>query len=548
VKAYQAFAQLLAGRGVDTVFGLMGDGNMYWISAYADLPGAHWYPAWHEAGAVGMADGYAAASGQIGVATVTMGPGLAQSLAALTAAVRTRRQLLLISAEVTETPPHQAQSAPQAAWVEACGARYLRVRSAAEFAPALDEAFATVRNFTPTVLSVVIDAFDADLDTHLSYPSDAALDGRQPQARATSEHVDRAVDLLAGAQAPVIVIGNGVLRSGAGEQVAALGERIGAAFVTTVGAKGALGDEPYQVGLTGMMAGPLARELLAEADVVVVAAAALDLYNTDGGRLAAQSRVIRIDRRDPAELWNPAPGRVISLQGEVGEVVELLTGRLAGARTGVRTDAFRGRLAAEEQRQRALTQTAHVDGPNPWEVVATLDDELPDDAHCVVGIGHFWYFATPYLSPRKGRSFQFGCGFALIGQALPLAIGAAAARDGRLVVAFEGDGSVAMNLQELQSAVRFGHNLLVVVLDNAGYGSEYHKLLLAGLDARDGAFGAPMDLVAIATAMGATARRADSVESLRAALRDLLAVDGVRLLDVSIAMSPMSEAYQRQYG
>ena len=164
MKAYQAFAQLLSGHGVDTVFGLMGDGTMYWVTAYAALPGAHWYPSWHEAGAIGMADGCAAASGDVGVATVTMGPGLAQSLAALTAAVRTRRPLIVISAEVTENPPRQAQSAPQQARVEACGARYIRVRSADDLGSALDDALASARDSIPAVLAVVIDVFDAEMD------------------------------------------------------------------------------------------------------------------------------------------------------------------------------------------------------------------------------------------------------------------------------------------------------------------------------------------------------------------------------------------------
>jgi acetolactate synthase-1/2/3 large subunit len=548
VKAYQAFAQLLSDHGIHTVFGVMGDGNMYWVAAYSELPGAHWYPSWHEAGAIGMADGYAAASGDVGVATVTMGPGLAQSLAALTAAARTRRPLLVISAEVTENPPRQAQSAPQQAWAEACGARYIRVRSADDLSSALDDALASARDCIPAVLAVVVDVFDAETD-ELPGPHETAIARRAPEpSTADSGDLETAADLLAGARAPVIVIGRGVLQADASEAVAALGGRVGAAFLTTVGAKGGLVDEPYHLGLTGMMAGPLARDALNEADVVVFAAANLDLYNTDGGRLAARARIIRIDRRDPTELWNPAPSRVVSLRGEIADVVASLTDRLPHTREGVRTAALRSRIAAEGDRQYALTSSVLTDGPNPWEIVRALDEELPDDAYCVVGIGHFWYFVAPYLTAGQTRRFQFGCGFALIGQALPLAIGAAAAIDDRLVVAFEGDGSVAMNLQELQSAVRFGQDLLVVVLDNAGYGSEYHKLKLAGLDARAGAFDTPIDLVAVATAMGATAYRADSVESLRSGLRKLLDGDGVRLLVVSIAMSPMSEAYQRQYG
>jgi thiamine pyrophosphate-dependent acetolactate synthase large subunit-like protein len=86
------------------------------------------------------------------------------------------------------------------------------------------------------------------------------------------------------------------------------------------------------------------------------------------------------------------------------------------------------------------------------------------------------------------------------------------------------------------------------VLDNADYGSEYHKLGLAGLDPEDGAFDRPMDIVAVANAMGVIARRITDHESVPRAVDELLAVPGVRLLDIAIARSAMSEVYQRQHG
>src|SRR5258708_12951464 len=125
MKTYQQLALLLADAGVTTVFGVMGDGNMHWIAAYREQPGCRWRPAWHEAGAVWMADGYAAACASasdgnargpgagVGVATVTMGPGLAQSLAALTSAVRPRRPVLLLTADIPPSVPGQAQAARQ---------------------------------------------------------------------------------------------------------------------------------------------------------------------------------------------------------------------------------------------------------------------------------------------------------------------------------------------------------------------------------------------------------------------------------------------------
>jgi acetolactate synthase-1/2/3 large subunit len=560
MKAYEAFAGELAGRGCSTVFGLMGDGNMHWVSAYAALAGTGWYPAWHEAGAVGMADGYAAATGRVGVATVTMGPGLVQALGALTAAVRTRRALLLITAEVTANPPRQAQAAEQAAWVQACGAHYLRVASAAEFGRTLDEALAVARSGRPCVLAVVIDVFEADVDASAlasvasADPAPATPTPATPASDVlATDALERASELLANSHAPLVLLGRGAVQAGAVGAVGELGRRVGAVFGTTVGAKGALDDDPFQLGVLGMMANPLARDVARRADAVLVVGAALDLYNSDGGRLFGDAAIIRVDAAEPSELWDPAPERVVHLTGDAGAVTAALAARLAGRPpvTGLRTDEFLGQRRSELDRQQALTELAFDDGPNPWEVVAVLDRQLPADAYIVVGIGHFWYFLAPYLHGATSRRFQFGCGFAMIGQALPLAIGAAVAdpgSPGRLVVAFEGDGSMPMNLSELQAAARFGRNLLVIVMDNAGYGSEYHKLLREGQNPADSTFDEPIDLVAVARAMGVTALRAQDTESLRSALGELLAGDGVRLLVVSIAMSPMSEVYQRQHG
>jgi thiamine pyrophosphate-dependent acetolactate synthase large subunit-like protein len=191
-----------------------------------------------------------------------------------------------------------------------------------------------------------------------------------------------------------------------------------------------------------------------------------------------------------------------------------------------------------------------MDGANPWAMVAELNAMLPADAYVVVGIGHFWYFVAPYVRPGPRRRFHFACGFGLIGQALPVAVGAAAALgDRRTVVAIEGDGSVVMNVQELQAAVRHGVDLLLVVMNNQAYGSEYHKLALAHLDVAGSEFDAiPFDVVEVSEAMGATARRAGDPEQLREALRELLPVAGVRVIDAQISRSTLSEVYQRQHG
>ncbi|MDT4945314.1 MAG: acetolactate synthase large subunit [Pseudonocardiales bacterium] len=552
MKTYQQLALLLADAGVTTVFGVMGDGNMHWIAAYREQPGCRWRPAWHEAGAVWMADGYAAATGDVGVATVTMGPGLAQSLAALATAVRVRRPLLLITAALPTRVPPDAQDSRQRDLVAATGARYVAARSAGEIPTALAIALESARAGDVTVLAVDLDVFLEPADG-----ARAAVRGTGTRAARHSDPVAlaAAADALRAATAPMVVIGRGVRNADCLDAALQLGRRVGAVFATTLGGRTALPDEPFDVGVIGMMADPTARALAGRADVVLVLGAALDRYNCDGGDFARNAHVIRVDSRPPDELWSPSE-RTTWLTGSVSDIVPALTARLpeAAARppeaAGIRTPEVRAALAAERARQDALADLRPADGANPWAMVAELDGALPADAYVVVGIGHFWYFVAPYLRPAPRRTFHFACGFGLIGQALPVAVGAAAAvGEQHPVVAIEGDGSLPMNVQELQAAVRHGVDLLLVVMNNQAYGSEYHKLALADLDVAGSEFDTvPFDVVEVSRAMGATARRAADPDELGAALRELLPLPGVRVIDSQISRSTLSEVYERQHG
>jgi acetolactate synthase I/II/III large subunit len=543
----QVIARQLRDAGVAVVFGVMGDGNMHWLAEYATLPGVRWCPAWHEAGAVGMADGYARAAGRdgagrnsVGVATVTMGPGLAQALAALTAAVRTRSPVLVITAEPDHVSPPNAQDVDQQSWAAVAGARYRLVTEPADLGRALAETMAWARSGHPAVLAVALSLMEKEGDSEAP-----------PAARPTRTNritgLEPAARLLAASRRPLVLLGRGAELSGAVPAAVELGRKIGACFLTTVPAKGCLADagDPFDLGLTGTMAHPPARRLAAEADVVLVVGTDLDAHNTAGGSFFGAAHLIRIDIRPPAQLWHP-DNDVTQITADATTALTQLAPQLPpGHRNGLRTPETAKLLAAEPARRAALAAAQPADGLNPWAVIAAIDAAVCDRAHLMTGVGHFWYFAAPYLSARPGRTFQFGYGFGLIGQGLPLAIGAAVAN--RPTVVIEGDGSFLMNPQELQSAVRFGADLLVIVLNNEAYGSEFHKLAIADLDPSAGAFDRPADLVAIARALGADARRADTMDELRAGLAAFASCGGVRVLDVAIARSVMSEAYQRMH-
>jgi acetolactate synthase I/II/III large subunit len=554
VKVSQVIARRLRDAGVAVVFGVMGDGNMHWLAEYAALPGVRWCPAWHEAGAVGMADGYARAASResIGVATVTMGPGLAQALAALTAAVRTRSPVLVITAEPDHVSPPNAQDVNQRSWAATAGARYRLVTEPGDLSAALAETMASARSGRPAVLAVAVSLMDSE---HASQAPPTTSPSATGPAGTHITGLDTAARLLTASRRPLVLLGRGAELSGAVETALEVGRRIGACFLTTVPAKGCLAAarDPFDLGLAGTMAHPPARRLAGTADVVLIVGAALDAHNTSRGSFFGEAQLIRVDIRPPAQMWHP-PGDVIEITADATAAITRLAAALPPSREPGREPGLRGPetaalLASEPARRAALAATQPADGLNPWAVIAAIDDAVSDSAHIVTGVGHFWYFAAPYLSARPGRTFHFGYGFGLIGQGVPLAIGAAVAatESNRQTVAIEGDGSFLMNPQELQSAVRFGADLLVIVLNNAAYGSEFHKLGIAGLDPAAGAFDRPADLVAVARALGADARRVGTMDELHAGLAAFAASGGVRVLDIGIARSVMSEAYQRMH-
>ncbi len=262
-------------------------------------------------------------------------------------------------------------------------------------------------------------------------------------------------------------------------------------------------------------------------------------------------------------MWSPGQPVTDITSSSAAAIARLSELLPPGDGPGLRTAETAGLLASEPARRAALAAAQIPDGLNPWAVMAAIDDAIADTAHIVTGVGHFWYFAAPYLSSRAGRSFHFGYGFRHDRPGHPAGdrgggggsrrqpprrpARPASALASHRTVAIEGDGSFLMNPQELQSAVRFGADLLVIVLNNAAYGSEFLKLGIAGLDPAGGTFGQPVDITAVASAFGARTRRVRTLAELQDGLAVFSQSGGVRVLDIAIARSVMSEAYQRMH-
>jgi acetolactate synthase-1/2/3 large subunit len=537
MKVYEAMARAFADEGTDHLFSLMGDANMYWMSTLLSLGGVENVHARHENAAVAMADGYARSTGKVGVATVTSGPGLAHAMTAVVGAARYGTPLVLFAGDTMRGDTKALQYIDHQAFARLCGVHCESVLSPEQSLDAVRRAFLRARTMGETViLSVPMDIQDRDHPGDYAYRPSTAGRGAAEAFVPDDDSVDEALGLLASARRPVIIVGVGALQGGALEAVEALGERIGSLFATTLLAKGALDESPWAIGISGTFSTPQAEKVLGEADLVVGIGASLNRFTRQEGYLFPQARTIQISHQREADVGG---GGVVTayLCGDARLTAELLERRLAAEE--ISSPGWRDRFSRERWDPMSVVEAGQVpegeDALDPREVVAALEEHIPDGAIVVSGAGHFWSFVNKGLSGRGGRTFLYCLGFGSIGQALPVAVGAAVGNPERPVVVVDGDSSILMYIAELDTAVRRHANLLAVVLDDDAMGAELHKLRLRQVPSEAAVVPTPrLDLVA--EGLGGRGAVVRDVKSLRAALADWSGA-GVHLVDAKVSTS-----------
>ena len=539
MKAYDALADAIAAEGTEVVFGVLGDGNMYFMPRLVGHHGVRFVAARHEAAAVSMADGYFRATGRPGICTVTHGPGLTQTGTPLTAARLARSGVLLIAGDTPVAFRHHGQNIDQYPFVMATAGAYQPARLPATLAEDAQLAFRHVRlGRGPIVFNVGIDLQRSELPDDWSYTPSAAVvpsaQLRPPEPAALA----RVAELLAGAERPVIVAGRGAVRAGAREALVALADRTGALLSTTLLAKGWFRGHPFDLGIAGGFSHDLARDTLARADLVLAFGANLNLFTVAHGNLFPDATLVQVEI-DPGAVGHTTPVDV-ALLGDARLVAEGLLAALgpvpaAGAPAGLRSAALAARLdgydplAGEE-----LADPAG--GADPRAVAVACDELLPRGRVVLVGIGHYSGYQAIHVGVDSPDDLILPWQLGSVGLGLPTALGVAVARPQQTVVVFEGDGGIMMSLQELETAARCDIPLLVIVLDDGAYGAELHMMRMHGLDPALSLFDNP-DFAAVARALGLRAWNAETVEELRTALGEALPLQGPSLIRVRLNQS-----------
>jgi thiamine pyrophosphate-dependent acetolactate synthase large subunit-like protein len=501
MRVSEAIGRTLVDGGVEAFFGLAGSGNFAVLNAL-NAAGATFYSSRHETGAVMMADGYARASGKVGVASVHQGPGFTNSLTGLTEAAKARTPLVVLAADIPARTLWSNFKVDQGSLAATLGAIPERVRApetaAADAARALRRAQTARR---PVVVSIPIDLVEKPCpDGSTDIPYWPPLDAPVPPAAS----VGAVVDLLASSHRPAIVAGLGAALADARKPLEAMGDRVGAVLATSAMGHGLFAGSPYSVGIAGGFSSSLAMRLLGEADVVLAFGASLNHWTVrHGGLFAPEARVVQVD------LDAEAIGRVhradIGVVGDAAETARAIVDELE--RRGLDSEGFRSEglereISRGRTRDEAYDDLGTHEYVDPRTLTIALDDLLPEERTVCTDSGHFLGYPAMYLGVPDQQGFVFPNAFQSVGLGLASGIGAAVARPERLSVTAVGDGGALMALGELETAARYRLPMLVVVYNDAAYGAEVHHFGPMGRPVEVARF-PQTDFAALARASGA---------------------------------------------
>lgn len=513
MKGYEALAAALVAEGVDTVFGLLGNGVLQLSRHLADHHGVRFVAARHEEVAVGMADGYARATGKVGVAIICYGPGLANASAALLAARMSGSRVLAIVGSGFGVDPHNNMSFDQPPLLHATIGAVEELASPATLAGRVRAGFHHVRHGKgPIALHFPLS--DADMPADWRYAPDAPVAPR-PATPPDAEQIGALAERLSSAKRPVILAGMGAWRAGAGDAIRALAARSGALIATTLLTKNWLAEDPYTVGLSGGFSTADAVELLSMADLLVAFGASLNDYTFGHGLLYRGAEIVQIDA-DPAAFGEY---RLVTqaIVGDARLAAEALNAALPPKPSSTwRDEAMAERIGAID-RWRGLDTQERPGAANPRAVVAAIDRDAPADRMLVTDIGLFIGVPLAHMRVPTPDDLVMPIMLGRVGCGLPVALGAALGRPDHVAILFVGDGGFMASTNALDTLATLGAPVLVVVMDDGGLGAERRLFDLAGQTSTIADHRTP-DLVALAGVYGIAAARVASAADAEAAL------------------------------
>jgi acetolactate synthase-1/2/3 large subunit len=540
MRAADALMESLKAEGVKHAFGIPGGANLPMYDAVVDADFRH-VQTRHEQGAGHAAEGYARASGKVGVAFATSGPGATNLITAIADAMLDSTPTVFITGQVkTELIGTDGfQEADVLGATLPFVKHSFQVTDARQIPEYVHEAFhvASTGRPGPVLLDIPSDLFRADID-YSPRTEPVELPGYKPSTEGNDKQIRIAAKALANARRPILYTGGGVINGNASEE---LRELVASDRFPVTSTLMGLGAYPASggnwLGMLGMHGTFAANHAMDQADLIVAIGARFDDRIT--GKLsefAPHAKVIHIDI-DPAEISKNV-GAHIPIVGDVKQVLPKLTREYRALQTdSSRLDAWWSTLDSWRDQHPLRYSPGEGGEIKPQYMIEAMHRVTGGDAIVTSDVGQHQMWTAQYYGFEQPRRWINSGGLGTMGFGLPAAIGAKVACPDETVVCVAGDGSLIMNIQELATCVTEGIDVKVFLMNN-GYMGMVRQWQELFWDRRyssvDMGFASP-DWVKLAEAFGGTGLRCDNAEELEATMEQALKTEGPVLLDVRVA-------------
>ena len=525
----QVVHQMLVDEGVEVLFGIPGGVLLPIFDTFYKTP-MQFVLTRHEQGAAHMADGYARSTGRTGVCIATSGPGATNLVTGLATAYMDSVPMVAITGQVKSTliGNDAFQEADTTGITRAITKHNMLIKRAEDIGRAIKEAFYIARTGRPgpVLVDIATDATTAKLTQEPDLTPN--LPGYHPTPTGHVRQIKAAAEAINAAQRPVLYVGGGVIISGAAELLRALATKANIPVTTTLMAMGAFDESnPLALQMLGMHGTATANFAVQECDCLIAVGARFDDRVT--GKVetfAPHAKVIQIDI-DPTSIGKNKPVNI----PVVGDAADVLT-KLVPMVKSAGHEPWLAKIA--EWKRKYPLRYGRGEKIKPQQVIEAVGNLTDHDAFICTGVGQHQMWTAQFYGWRRPRQCITSGGLGTMGFGLPAAIGAQFGNPGKTVIDIDGDGSFAMTMGELVTAVRFGQPVKVVVIDNGFlgmvrqwqqmfYGSRYSQVLHP----------CP-DLPKLAEALGASGMRVTEPGEVEDAINTMLRTAGPVVLAVEV--------------
>lgn len=529
ISGSEIVIECLKEQGVDIVFGYPGGAilNVY-DALYKHQEEITHVLTSHEQGAAHAADGYARATGKVGVCMATSGPGATNLVTGIATAYMDSVPIVAITANVgvNMLGKDSFQEIDIAGVVMPITKHSFIVKNVEDLAPTIRRAFKIAKSGRPGPVLVDITKDVTAAEAEYTYEEPAVIERKTDTIR--EEDINKVIEMIKVSRRPYIMAGGGVIISGASEELKEFAEKVDAPVCDTLMGKGAYdGTSERYTGMIGMHGTKVSNLGVSRSDLVIVVGARFsDRVIGNASKFAPNAKIIHIDI-DAAEIDKNIPANA-SIVGDAKEVLTILNSKLP-------TQSNRSWMAEIKDLTEKNPVTYDMDHLNGPATIKKIYEITEGNAIITTDVGQHQMWAAQNYTYKEPRTFLSSGGLGTMGYGVGAAIGAKYGRPDKTVVNIAGDGCFRMNMNEIATAARYKVPIIQVVLNNHVLGMvRQWQNLFYGQRYSNTVLDDSVDFVAVSKALGANASKITSIEEFETEFKKALTADGPTVLDVMI--------------